>query len=442
MRKLRKSKFALFVRKENGNYIVYTSMSGAVIVLNKKMYIRMLEDILVKDVFEYEDNDFFNLMLDKKVFIDELIDEDLMVRGMYEEQIVRAQSLEIMLIVTRQCNFRCVYCGQPHLDENMNEETYDAVLDFIKEQINRNGYTNVVVTFFGGEPLIEIDNICCFLRKLKKIFSEMSERGKNITFEAGMSTNGYLLTPDKFEQLTDLNCNFYQISVDGMPEVHNNMRPLVSGKSTWQRIIDNMRYMVSTDKKFTILLRTNFNAEVAESMIDFYKYVSNEIQDSRITIYYETIKNQGNEKTPNTICGMEELVLDIDIARIIRENSLTCVNATNKLLPCSRVCYASKPNFFIIDEQAQILKCSFALDDLNNVIATLNKNGTYEKNKHNYYNWVYRDYLTSEKCKSCKALPLCFGKRCPKALIQLGEMQCNTDMIQAEIEGLLDSYFM
>ena len=106
-------------------------MSGAVIVFNKENYIKMLEDVLVKDVFDYHDNDFFNLMLDKKVFVDDFIDEDLMVRGMYEEQVIRSQSLEIMLIVTRQCNLRCVYCGQPHLDEKMDEETYDLVLNFI-----------------------------------------------------------------------------------------------------------------------------------------------------------------------------------------------------------------------------------------------------------------------------------------------------------------------
>lgn len=442
MRRLRKSNYSFFVKKENGNFIVYSPLSGAVIVLNENKYIKMLECVLNKDVFDYEDNDFFNLMIDKKVFMDDFVDESLLVRGIYEEQILRSNMLEIMLIVTRQCNFRCIYCGQPHLDEKMDEETYDSVLNFIKDQIIKYGYKNLYVTFFGGEPLIEINNICSFLHKLKNMLSEMNKCGREITFEAGMSTNGYLLTPDKFEQLIDLNCNFYQISIDGMPDTHDNLRPLLSGEPTWQKIISNITYMISTDKQFTVMLRTNYNIDVAESLVDFYKYIGNEISDNRINIYYETIKDQGNEKTPSTICGIEELVLDVDIAQIIRENSLICTNATNKLLPCNRVCYASKPNFFVIDEKAQILKCSFALDEPNNIIGVLNNDGTYIPNKYNYYNWVYRDYLTSEKCKSCKALPLCLGKRCPKALIQFGKMQCNTDIIQAEIEGLLDSYFM
>lgn len=46
MRKLRKSKYAFFVKKENGNYIVYSSMSGAVIVLHEKKYIELPENVL------------------------------------------------------------------------------------------------------------------------------------------------------------------------------------------------------------------------------------------------------------------------------------------------------------------------------------------------------------------------------------------------------------
>lgn len=443
MRQLRKSKYAFFVKKENGNYIVYSSLSGAVVVFNKNIYIKMLEFVLDKEIFNYENNDFFNLMIDKKIFIDEYTDESLLVRGLYEEQIIRSNTLEIMLIVTRQCNFRCVYCGQPHLKENMDIKTYDSILKFVENQINSYGYSSVYVTFFGGEPLIASENICSFLEKLQTLLSKLSTNEKTITYKAGMSTNGYLLTPKLFERLNMLKCNFYQISIDGMSETHDKFRPLVSGESTWQRIIDNLSYMVSTDKEFTIQLRTNFNVDVAESLIDFYRFVGENLNDRRINIYYESIKNQGNENTPDTICGMEELVLDVDIAQLIRENNLTCNNCTTRLMPCSQVCYASKPNYFIFDEKNQVLKCSFELDSPNthNIIGILDEKGSLIENKNNYYNWVYKDYLTLDKCKNCKILPLCFGKRCPKALNKLGDMPCDINIIHAEVEGLLDSYY-
>lgn len=53
MRKLRKSKYAFFVKKENGNYIVYSSMSGAVIVLHEKKYIELPENVLKQDIFDF-----------------------------------------------------------------------------------------------------------------------------------------------------------------------------------------------------------------------------------------------------------------------------------------------------------------------------------------------------------------------------------------------------
>lgn len=199
--------------------------------------------------------------------------------------------------------------------------------------------------------------------------------------------------------------------------------------------------MVSTNEQFTVTLRTNFNTDVADSLVQFYKFIGKNLNDSRINIYYESIKNQGNKETPDTVCGIEELVFDVEIAQIIKENNLICNNSTTRLLPCSRVCYASRPNYFIFDEKSQILKCSFALESEGNVIGNLTEDGSNSFYANNYYQWVYNDYLMSDKCKECKALPLCFGKRCPKAIIESGKMQCNIELIEAEIEGLLDSYY-
>lgn len=441
MRKLRKSKYAFFVKKENGNYIAYSSLTGAIIVFNENKYIKMLKSALEKDIFNYKDNDFFNLMIEKKIFIDDYIDEHLMVRGLYEEEIIRSNTLQIMLIVTRECNFRCIYCGQPHINENMNVEIYEAILEFIKNQINENRYSSVYISFFGGEPLIKSENICWFLEKLRKLLSKLSTKEKIITYQAAISTNGYLLNPQLFEKLNDLNCNFFQISIDGMPEIHDKFRPLLTGEPTWQQIMDNLSYMSSTDRNYQVLLRTNFNIDVAESLVEFYKFIEKNLNDKRIQIYYETIKDQGNVETPQILCDVEEFVLDVEIAKLIHENNLICNNCTSRLMPCSRVCYASKPNFYLFDTKSQILKCSFDLESPDNIIGKLDKNGNFIENKNNYYNWVYRDYLSIEKCKTCKILPLCFGKKCPKTLIKQKETFCNTDIIQAEIEGLLENYY-
>lgn len=438
--KLKKSKYAFFIEKDNGEYIVYSSLSGAVILFSEESYINRLKNIIKDDEIFYDENDDIIVTLKaKKLFVDSTADEDLMVRTLYEENIVRNNVLDLMLVVTKQCNLRCTYCGQSHENKRMEADTYDSIINFIQNQLKTHGYRKVQITFFGGEPLMECKNIILFLTNLKEmLLSEFD----GIEYTAGMSTNGYLLTPKNFDALVSLNCNFYQISVDGMDYTHDNTRPLVNGGRSWQQIIDNIKYMTSTNEKFSITLRTNFNIDVAESLIEFYKYVSEHFKsDKRINIYYETIKDQGNENTPIILNETEELVLDIDIAKIIKDNELSCSNAVNRNMPCSRVCYASKPNYFIFDEEKKIMKCSFEFDSENNCIGLLKSDGTFNINEGNYSKWVYSDYLSSEKCKNCKALPLCLGKRCPRTIINTGSMDCNIDIISNEIEGIIKNYY-
>lgn len=437
--KLKKSRYAIFLEKEDGSYIAYSTLSGAIIVFTEPSYINRLKKIISQEVIINNSNDDIIYMLKSKNFyISTFSDENLLVRNMYEESIVRSSLLDLMLIVTRQCNFRCTYCGQPHKNKVMNAETYRAIIKFVRNQISMRGYRKVRVTFFGGEPLLEFDNIITFLSDLRDM---LSSEFQDIQYEAGMSTNAYLLSPERFNALADLNCNFYQISIDGMDYTHDKTRPLINGKGTWQTIIDNMKYMITTDKTFKISLRTNYNADVADSLINFYKYVNENLNDKRISIYYETIKNQGNDKTPTILSEVEGLLLNIEIIGIIKEQNLSCINVSSRNMPCSRVCYASKPNYFIFDERKQILKCSFALDDKNNCIGLLKNDGTYDCNNEIYSQWVYSDYLTSSKCKECLALPLCFGKRCPKTRIAYGDMNCNLEIIESELEETIRKYY-
>ena len=438
-KKLKRSRYAFFINKDDGSVIAYSSLSGAIIAFREITYIDRLNQLLSQPEIEFDEkNDIISVLYNKKLFVDVDADEDLLVRCLYEEGVIRNSTLDIMLIVTRQCNFRCVYCGQPHLDRKMEKETYDSVIAFVRNQLLLRGYSNVRVTFFGGEPLVEYNNIIWFLEKLK---SMLDTDFPGIHMESGMSTNGYLLTPNHFDKLVSLNCSFYQISVDGMSYTHDKTRPLVGGQPTWQTIINNLSYMVTTTALFKVALRTNFNFDVADSLQEFYKYVSEKLNDKRIGIYFETIKDQGNSETPQLLGEIESLFINVEIVGMLKEYALSCNNVTSRSLPCSRVCYASKPNYFVFDDQGYLLKCSFDLDNETNNLGRIEDDGTVEINESLYSKWVYSDYLSSNKCKKCSALPLCFGKRCPKARMAYGEMDCDLDVVKCEIEEMIKKYY-
>ena len=51
--------------------------------------------------------------------------EDELVDYLYTKNVLQSRSLELTLVVTRQCNLRCVYCGQAHESrKRMSEATY------------------------------------------------------------------------------------------------------------------------------------------------------------------------------------------------------------------------------------------------------------------------------------------------------------------------------
>lgn len=387
-----------------------------------------------KDLLYDENDDFLVLLYRKNVIIDEDFDEDLYIRSLYEENVVRNPSMELTLVVTRNCNFRCTYCGQEHEDKVMPYEVYSDVLSFISYAAEEKRIRKINVSFFGGEPLLEYNNILVFLEGLKQLSKE-----RNLQYSAGMSTNGYLLTPKRFENLARLGCLNYQISVDGMHYTHDKTRVLSGELPTWNKIMDNLKYMVSTSHPMSVLLRTNFNMEVLESLKELYGFVQEELNDSRVSIYSESIKNHGNEHTPHVLGILESAASNIEIASVLKERGLRCAMIHSRTSPGSWVCRAAQPNHFIVDYNAEVKKCTHKMDFPENTIGHLTKQNLGNLDRYLHAKWVYTDYSTRSDCKECKLLPLCFGKRCPLNSAFF-DSQCDREMLEAEIEGIIAAY--
>ena len=67
---------------------------------------------------------------------------------------------QLIFVLTEKCNLDCVYCYEKH--KNRSNKTLSA--DFIKvkirqEMLANNECKDLVVVFFGGEPLLEFDTI-------------------------------------------------------------------------------------------------------------------------------------------------------------------------------------------------------------------------------------------------------------------------------------------
>lgn len=145
------------------------------------------------------------------------------------------------IVVTRRCNFKCVYCHASVVDESRREldmtpETARRVVDFIFSTPN----PELMIEFQGGEPLLNwpvVRFIAAYARKR----AEWEGRKLHL----GLISNFSLLDEEKIRFLAGQKASFCT-SLDGPEELHNANRIYLGGNSHqqvvgWLRRLKSMR---------------------------------------------------------------------------------------------------------------------------------------------------------------------------------------------------------
>jgi uncharacterized protein len=187
---------------------------------------------------------------------------------------VKADSseLHVTILTTLQCNFACDYCFQgDHGDyneraERMSPQTAVRVGDWIERELDRVRPERLVVTFFGGEPLL---NLPVMYALAERLFAAATSR--RVRPAMNIITNGLLLTPEVVDRMLPFGLNGVKITLDGDRDVHNRMRPLRGGQGTFDRIIENIRRVAG---RCRIAVGGNFDESSVDSfpsLLEFLK---------------------------------------------------------------------------------------------------------------------------------------------------------------------------
>lgn len=151
------SKYAFWIDGSDDRKILYSSLNGLIIVFTDQQKKIKIDHLFEEKKISYDENDeLINLLYKKNILLDEETDERILVRYLYEQKVVRSKKLELMLIVTRQCNFRCIYCAQEHVDLKMSQSTYDNIYLWIKKLVEHKEINEVEISFFWWGTIIRI----------------------------------------------------------------------------------------------------------------------------------------------------------------------------------------------------------------------------------------------------------------------------------------------
>jgi uncharacterized protein len=180
--------------------------------------------------------------------------------------------LRVTVLTTLQCNFACDYCIQgDHGDYNkhaakMSLDTARRVADWCEARLDGVAPSSFALTFFGGEPLL---NLPVMYYLAERLWQACEARGVRMLIN--VITNGLLLTPEVVDRLTPYGLNGVKITLDGDRDAHNRMRPLRGGQGTFDRIIANIRGVAD---KCRVSIGGNFDASTVETypaLLDFLR---------------------------------------------------------------------------------------------------------------------------------------------------------------------------
>lgn len=280
--------------------------------------------------------------------------------------------LSLILFPTEQCNFRCKYCYEKFEIGKMDAWIVSAIKKLISSRSN--DVANLSISWFGGEPLAA-----------KNIIFDIMEHANSVSKDdsfiiSDMTTNGYLLDLDTFNSLCQLGVKKYQITLDGPKQNHDILRIRADGAGTFDRIWNNLLAMKSSDENFLINIRVHASLENFEILPEFIKKIDNNfLYDERFKLSLIPVEKWGgpNDDSLDTIPHENH---DSILRSIFKKSGIRFPEEQYKLE--GGVCYAAKPNSFVIRATGDVQKCTLGLYDEKNNVGKLSINGDLNLNEN------------------------------------------------------------
>ncbi|MGL5478960.1 MAG: SPASM domain-containing protein [Clostridium sp.] len=404
------SKFNKKVKIDEDIYL-YNGVTGGLCKVNEDAREVFLKSDLKNDINSIEalDQKEIASMVDGGMIVHEDLDEHNMLKSIHNMSIYgNENSLGLTLLPTMGCNFRCTYCFEQNHNyptKMMSTEVMDKVVDLVDTSLRENG--ELLITWFGGEPLLDFS----ILEKLQLKINKVVQK-KKLILNAGIVTNGYLMTKDVSNRLVDLGIKTAQITIDGTKEHHDSKRVLANGNGTFDKIIKNI---LEKNDDLYVSIRINIdknNVKCIPSFIDYLK--ESGVSDKKnVSLYFSVIRDYDvlNNCLSKQCFNIKEYSNEeLELNEIAYEKG---INVELKIRPNLSVCGSLSPRSYVIEPDGTIQKCWSAVGDKSKMVGHL-VDRDFDKiiaksNQAKWYSWSEFD---SGKCKECDILPLCMGG-CP-----------------------------
>ena len=324
-----------------------------------------------------------------------------------------------LLTNLQRCPLACGYCYQQgtHDGERLEGDLSDECLAFIKGQCEKVEAERLFISYYGSEPLSNLKAIVSTATELKQF---CGEQGIRFCFE--MVTSGVLLTRKIVETLRPLGFVQAQITVDGNQGTHDASRPFQSGKGTYTTIMKNLN-------EYAGLIGTEVLCVLDESRVNAAYELIDTLADSgyakrRVSVKFSPVmETKDNETIAASQLYIDEGQKMAAEKELLVEIAKLSIYAAERglfedLLPRHTWCAMQRHDGrnFTLEPSGKLYTCT----------TFIGRDAKYEAGHISAgfggIDTVLKEsYQRSEKCLSCRYLPICADCRAD-ALHQTGKI--------------------
>lgn len=251
-----------FTYKNNPTYFLWDIEGGSLHVIDRTAFLVCKQKYEPQDLSESDRQEYLSLnesdVKEIEEELDALVQEGLLAVKEQKYEVNRNGEIKALCLhICHDCNLGCKYCfaheGTYNTEKDyMSFEVGKAAIDFLIEKSGNR--KNLEADFFGGEPLMNLDVV----KQIVSYAKEATKKaGKVINFT--MTTNCVLLDKETIDYLNEEMFNIV-LSIDGRPEVHNNMRLSHNGKPTQELVLKKAKEMRAVRGNKSYYVRGTFTA--------------------------------------------------------------------------------------------------------------------------------------------------------------------------------------
>ena len=268
---MRTSSYNIIVKVDNeaGRYALLNSYTHAFDIVNQNVY------QYLKNQGEYWDiSNETKEKLVKRGYMTSLSKEDetelvkRLLNKIYDE--VRLKNFGFHFIISYDCNLRCIYCYEdPVLNGcaclpkcRITKEQVDKAYEIIKDKDkDRTGKRSIHL--YGGEP---------FLAENYEVLEYIVQKGKDLGYMFSVTSNGYDL--DNYLDFLKENSKIFsfQITIDGVEDIHNKRKPHYKNKDSFAKIASNVDSLLKIGIPISIRINTDpYSMERIDELLSYFK---------------------------------------------------------------------------------------------------------------------------------------------------------------------------